>query len=45
MAYQLMSDARIVNLAKRGDCLAWLECLARGLESRVESKARDNAHS
>lgn len=36
MAYQLMTDAKIVNLARAGDAMAWIECLARGIESRVE---------
>jgi hypothetical protein len=35
MAYFLMTDSRIVNLARQGDALAWIECLARGLEDRV----------
>ena len=29
------TDPQIVNMALNGDALAWLECLARGLESRV----------
>jgi hypothetical protein len=35
MQYQELSDARLVNLARQGDALAWIECLYRGLESRV----------
>jgi methyl-accepting chemotaxis protein len=30
-----VSGNRLVNLARAGDALAWLECLARGLESRA----------
>jgi hypothetical protein len=35
MYYQELTDTRLVNLARAGDALAWIECLARGLESRV----------
>jgi hypothetical protein len=35
MHYQDLDDKRVVALARAGDCLAWIECLARGLESRV----------
>jgi hypothetical protein len=35
MYYHELPDNRLVNLARAGDALAWLECLARGLESRV----------
>jgi hypothetical protein len=30
-----MTDSKLVNMARAGDALAWIECLARGLESRV----------
>jgi hypothetical protein len=33
--YQDVPDSKLVNLARAGDALAWLECLARGLESRA----------
>jgi hypothetical protein len=33
--YRNLSDSKLVNLARAGDALAWLECLARGLESRA----------
>jgi len=35
MYYHELTDNRLVNLARAGDALAWIECLARGLESRV----------
>jgi len=35
MPYPLISDAMAVNMARNGDSLAWLECLARGIECRV----------
>jgi len=35
MYYHELPDNRLVTLARNGDTLAWLECLARGLESRV----------
>jgi hypothetical protein len=35
MAYSVMTDASVVNLARGGDPFAWLECLARGIEARV----------
>jgi hypothetical protein len=33
--YQLMADERVVNLARQGDVLAWIEVLYRRLENRV----------